>query len=63
MSENITHEQNAVLVPVEEFDELKAENTRLRDKLRRVRDWLKHAANSPGGIVFEIDEMLKVEGE
>ena len=28
-------------------------------KLHRVRDWLKFAANSPGGIVAEIDSMLE----
>lgn len=27
-------------------------------KLQRVRDWLKHEANSPGGIVAEIDAVL-----
>ena len=34
------------------------ENRYLRDKLQRVRDWLRHAANSEGGIAQEIDELL-----
>jgi len=31
---------------------------RLREKLSRIRDWLKYAANSEGGIVAEIDGAL-----
>lgn len=31
---------------------------RLEAKLRRVRDWIKFAANSENGIVAEIDETL-----
>jgi len=44
-------------------EDLAHENEMLRAKLRRVRDALKHMANSPGGIVAEIDEMLKLEGK
>lgn len=33
--------------------------TLLRDNLRRVRDWMKHAANSAGGILNEMDHILK----
>jgi septal ring factor EnvC (AmiA/AmiB activator) len=32
-----------------------------RGKLRRVRDWLKFAANSEGGIVAEMDHTLAAE--
>lgn len=31
---------------------------RLQAKLRRVRDWIKSAANSENGIVAEIDDTL-----
>jgi len=31
----------------------------IRDKLRRVRDQIKFAANSPGGVVAEIDDVLR----
>lgn len=43
--------------------ELQVEILQLRAKLHRIRDWLKHMANSPGGIVAEIDELLKLEGK
>ncbi len=35
-------------------------NTLFRAELQRVRDWLKFAANSEGGIVAEIDEVLRI---
>jgi len=35
----------------------------IRDKLRRVRDQIKFMANSPGGIVAEIDDVLHEEEE
>ena len=31
----------------------------LREKLRRVRDWLKYSANSESGICREIDDVLE----
>ena len=43
----------------DKVDRLRAENKRLRDKLRRVRDWICFAAASEGGIVDEIDECLE----
>lgn len=39
--------------------DLEATTDRLQGKLRRSRDYLKFAANSHGGIVAEIDDVLK----
>jgi len=39
-----------------------AEIVRLRAKLARVLDWLRYAANSPGGIAAEIKSTLDAEG-
>ena len=39
------------------------EAERLRARLQRVRDWLKYAANSPGGVVAEIDMELAAKVE
>lgn len=44
---------------VREHNKLRAEAHLLRLKLRRVRDWLKFAANSEGGVVAELDEVLQ----
>ena len=41
---------------IEKADEIE----RLQAKLRRVRDWIKFASNSFGGIVSEIDDILEV---
>ncbi len=65
---------NALIVAIDELDdiyhyirEIKGEETKqdtcepktaTTEKLQRVRDWLKSAANSEGGIVAEIDEAL-----
>ena len=40
-------------------DCLWGENKQLRDKLQRLRDWLKFAANSESGVVDEIDKLLE----
>lgn len=40
-----------------------AELREAMDKLQRVRDWLKHAANSDGGIVAEIDALLEARDD
>jgi len=42
-----------------ELAALRAEVAFLRAKLQRVRDWLKYAANSEGGIVADIDDVLE----
>ena len=39
----------------DKIERLTVENKKLRDKLRRVRDWISFAANSENGIVHEID--------
>lgn len=36
-----------------------AEIERLHSKLQRVADWLRHEANSPGGLAAEIECVLK----
>jgi len=41
---------------VAELDALRAEKARLRAKLSRVVDAIRHAANSPGGLCAEIEE-------
>ena len=46
---------------VREHNQLRAEAHRLRNKLRRIRDLLKFAANSEGGVVAEIDEVIPEE--
>jgi len=48
------HRDKVVGLPCRE-----CEIERLQGKLRRTRDYLKFAANSPGGIVAEIDDVLK----
>jgi hypothetical protein len=40
------------------LDSLAAENERLREALRHIRDFLKFAANSEGGEVAKIDHLL-----
>ena len=44
---------------MEAKERLKDDNALLRRKLQRVRDSLKFSANSEGGIVAEIDEVLR----
>lgn len=41
-----------------ELSALRRERDEMAAKLRRVRDWIKYAANSEGGIVEEIDSLL-----
>lgn len=36
---------------------MEAENKQLRDKLQRVLDWLRHEANSPGGLASELEPL------
>lgn len=43
---------------VRAHNQLREEAHRLRTKLRRIRDRLKFAANSEGGMVAEIDEVI-----
>ena len=45
----------------DKIERLTVENKKLRDKLRRVRDWISFAANSKNGIVHEIDWFMKSE--
>lgn len=45
---------------VGELETARREVERLRAKLQTVRDWIKFAANSPGGLVADIDEVLAV---
>ena len=44
-----------------ELARLAAENAKLREKILRVRDWLKYEANSGGGICSEIDDAARAE--
>ena len=41
--------------------ELEAREKKLREKILRVRDWLKYEANADGGICSEIDAAARAE--